>query len=235
MGDSSTSTLIQLNQFIEHTNLKPNLVERDIVNLCEESSHFNFANVCVLPSWIKFIRAYYPHFKPDICTVVGFPLGNHFQEVKVKETQMALTLGANDIDMVVNISDVLQGKWHKIREEIGQVKKAMKGHPQAKLKLIFETCYLNKDEIIYLCEVCMEEGVDYVKTSTGFGPSGATVEDVKVMAHTCNGKIGVKASGGIREIETCLAMIEAGATRIGTSAGVQLISAYQQLNPNFML
>lgn len=218
---------MEINKYIEHTNLKSNLIEIDIVNLCEESLKYDFYNVCILPTWIKFVKSYFGATALEICTVVGFPLGNQWTSIKEKETSMALEFGAKEIDVVINVSDVLQGKWQKVRDEIRSLKKIVKLIPAAKLKIIFETCYLKNEDITYLCKLCIEEKVDFVKTSTGFGPEGATLTNVALMYEVCKDNIEIKASGGIKNLSSCLEFIKAGANRIGTSNGVAIINEYQ--------
>lgn len=156
-----------------------------------------------------------------ICTVIGFPLGANTTEVKIFETQNAIMSGADEIDMVVNISDVLDSNWEKIEKEITAIKQAC---GPVLLKVIFETCLLNHEQIVELCKICKRSGADYVKTSTGFSTGGATVEHIKLMRDTVGENMGVKASGGIRSRETAQAMIKAGASRIGASASVSIVS-----------
>ena len=164
-----------------------------------------------------------------ICTVVGFPLGANLSSVKAFETQEAIAAGANEIDMVINVGWIKSNKWSAVKEDIQTVLNACNGTP---LKVILETCLLTKEEIVQACEICKALKVAFVKTSTGFNKGGATVEDVALMKHTV-GDIGVKASGGIRDTQTALAMIKAGATRIGASAGIAIIHGVQDSNSTY--
>ena len=194
--------------------------------LCQEAIDNNFASVCINPCWVKAASQYLkankkPDFDVKTCTVIGFPLGANTKDVKVFETSNAIENGADEIDMVINVGLVKMGSWTLIEEEISAVVEAAKGNC---VKVILENCYLTEEEIKLACEACVKAKATFVKTSTGFGTSGAKPEDVKLMRETVGEKLGVKAAGGIRDKETALAMIEAGANRIGCSAGIQIIS-----------
>lgn len=209
-------------KFIDHTLLKPEATPAEIEKLCLEAREYHFAAVCVNPPYVKECSQLLRGSDVAIAVVVGFPLGAHTSEAKVFETQQAITEGASEIDMVINIG-ALKSKQDKIvREDIRAVVDA--AHRQGALvKVIIEAALLNDDEKIRACEFAQDAGADYVKTSTGFGPGGATVHDVELMSKAVHGELGVKAAGGIRTLEQAEAMIRAGATRIGASAGIKIV------------
>lgn len=208
-----------LAKHIDHTALTAEKNEQDILTLCDEAIKYGFYSVCINSGYIPLAKEKLAGSDVKICTVVGFPLGANLTSVKAFETQEAIKAGANEIDMVVNVGWIKSNKWQSVKEDVQAVLNACNGVP---LKVILETCLLTKDEIVKACEICKELGVAFVKTSTGFSKGGATVEDVALMIKTV-GNIGVKASGGVRDTETALAMIEAGATRIGASASIAII------------
>ncbi|MDU8924420.1 deoxyribose-phosphate aldolase [Pasteurellaceae bacterium LIM206] len=210
----------QIAQYIDHTALTAEKTEQDILKLCDEAVRNHFYSVCINPCHIPLAKEKLKDTEVKICTVVGFPLGANATAVKAFETQQAIIDGADEIDMVINIGWIKSGRWQAVREDIAAVLKACNGTP---LKVILETCLLSKEEIIKACEICRHLHVAFVKTSTGFNKGGATVEDVRLMKQTVGADVGVKASGGIRDTKTALAMIEAGATRIGASAGIAII------------
>lgn len=208
-----------LAKYIDHTALTAEKNEQDILMLCDEAKKYGFYSVCINSGYIPLAKEKLAGSDVKICTVVGFPLGANLTSVKVFETQEAIKAGANEIDMVINVGWIKSQKWEAVKQDIQSVFDACAGIP---LKVILETCLLTKDEIVKACEICKEIGVAFVKTSTGFNKGGATVEDVALMKKTV-GNIGVKASGGVRDTKTALAMIEAGATRIGASASIAII------------
>ncbi|WP_264189887.1 deoxyribose-phosphate aldolase [Bacillus carboniphilus] len=207
---------------IDHTALKADTTSEQIEKLCEEAKQYNFASVCVNPTWIEKASGLLAGSNVDVCTVIGFPLGSNTPEVKAFETKDAIEKGATEVDMVINIAALKDKNYDLVEKDIRSVVEAAKG--QALTKVIFETCLLTKDEIVKACELSVKAGADYVKTSTGFSTGGATVEDIKLMRETVGPKIGVKASGGVRDRKGALEMIEAGATRIGASSGIAIVS-----------
>ncbi len=214
---------VELAQYIDHTALTAEKNEQAILKLCDEAIEHGFYSVCINSGYIPLAKAKLTGTNVKICTVVGFPLGANLTLVKAFETQEAIKAGANEIDMVINVGWIKSQKWEAVKQDIQAVFEACAGVP---LKVILETCLLSKEEIIQACEICKEIGVAFVKTSTGFNQDGATVEDVALMKQTV-GNIGVKASGGVRDTATALAMINAGATRIGASAGIAIINGSQ--------
>ena len=215
---------IELNRYIEHTLLKQDATKTEVINLLDEAISHKFLGVCVNPINVKFAKQYLKGSDVKLVTVIGFPLGQSTLEAKVLETIDAVKNGADEIDMVLNSGKLKDGEYDYIVEEITAVKAACGKH---NLKVILETDLLSKDEIKTACELCIKGGADFVKTSTGFVKNGvgAKAEDVKLMYETVH-KAGleVKASGGIRDKEAALAMINAGATRLGTSSGVKICS-----------
>ena len=213
--------------YIDHTLLKPEASADQIANLCAEASQYHFASVCVNPVYVKdCARLLRNSADVAVCTVVGFPLGANTTEVKVYETRQAVDDGAREIDMVINIGAVKSGAWDRVEADIQQVVTA--AHAGGALcKVILETALLTDDEKIRVCQLCQAAGADFVKTSTGLGPGGATPEDVALMRHSVGLGTGVKASGGIRTYADLKQMIEAGATRIGASAGVRIMHEAQ--------
>lgn len=222
-------TATSLAKYIDHTALASEKNEQDILTLCEEAIDNGFYSVCINPCYIPLAKQKLQNTEIKICTVVGFPLGANSTSVKVFETQQAIEQGAEEIDMVINVGWIKSGKWQAVKNDIAQVKQTCSHIP---LKVILETCLLDKNEIIKACEICRELSVAFVKTSTGFNKGGATVEDVKLMKSVVGNNIGVKASGGIRDRETALAMINAGATRIGASASITIIEAIENNQGN---
>lgn len=204
---------------VDHTQLKAYATWEDIVTLCDEAIEFGTASVCVPPAYIGRIHETYGD-KINICTVVGFPLGYSVTEAKAAETQKAIEDGANEIDMVVNISDVKNGLYGKVEEEIRVLKKAC---GDKILKVIIETCYLTQEEKIAMCRAVTAAGADYIKTSTGFGTGGATLEDVRLFKEHIGPNVKIKAAGGISTLEDLEAFVEAGCDRIGTSRAVGLL------------
>ena len=204
---------------VDHTLLKAYATWEDIAALCDEAIAFETASVCVPPAYIGRIHEIYGD-KINICTVVGFPLGYSVTEAKLAETQKAIADGANEIDMVINISDVKNGLYRKVEEEIRALKKVCGDHI---LKVIVETCYLTREEKIAMCRAVTAAGADYIKTSTGFGTGGATLEDVKLFREHIGPKVKIKAAGGISTLEDLEAFVESGCDRIGSSRAVGLL------------
>jgi len=212
----------ELNKYIEHTLLKQDARHADLVKVFEEAKTYEFCGVCVNPCYVKEAKEYLKNTNVKVVTVIGFPLGANTTETKIFETINAVTNGADEIDMVINVTKVKDRETEFITDEIRQIKTACQGH---NLKVIIETDLLDKDEIVYACECAVKGGADFVKTSTGFVKNGvgAKAEDVKLMLETVKGAgLKVKASGGIRDKETAIKMIEAGASRLGTSSGVKI-------------
>ncbi len=200
---------------LDHTLLKPEATADDVVALCEEATDLGVAAVCVSPSMLPITAGLGVGI--DVCTVIGFPSGAHQPAVKAHETEVAIDAGATEVDMVVNLGLVKAGEWLAVQDDISAVRQASAG--AALLKVIIESAALTDAEIVAACQAAEAAGADYVKTSTGFHPTGgASVEAVRLMADTVGGRLGVKASGGIRDAASALAMVDAGATRIGCSA-----------------
>ncbi|OOF61507.1 deoxyribose-phosphate aldolase [Rodentibacter pneumotropicus] len=220
----------EIAQYIDHTVLTPEKTEKDILTLCNEAMENHFYSVCINPCYIPLAKKILQNSNVNICTVIGFPLGANTTAVKVFETENAIANGATEVDMVINVGWIKSGKWDAVRDEIKQVLNACNG---AVLKVILENCLLTKEEIVKACEICRDLNVAFVKTSTGFSKGGATVEDVKLMRQTVGDKIGVKASGGVRDTQTAIAMIDAGATRIGASAGIAIIKGLADSNSQY--
>lgn len=213
---------MELNKYIEHTLLKQDAGKDEVIKLLEEAKKYNFFGVCVNPVNVKMAKDYLEGTDIKVVTVIGFPLGQSTREVKVLETIDAIKNGADEIDMVINGGKLKDGEFAYVRDEIAAVKMACQGK---NLKVILETDLLNKTEIKKACEICIEAGADFVKTSTGFVKNGvgAKEEDVKLMYETVKDSgLKVKASGGIRDREAAIRMIEAGASRLGTSSGVKI-------------
>ena len=208
---------MHLNQYIDHTLLKPTATEDDIKTLCEEALHHNFYAVCVNSCYLPLAREILGTSEVKLAAVIGFPLGAMATEAKISEAKYCIKHGADEIDMVLNLGWFKSGRQQQVITEIMSIKSAIQ---KAVLKVILETCYLSDEEIRTACELCLKGGADMVKTSTGFGPQGATLKAVKIMKDSVGDKAGIKASGGIRDRETALEYIKAGATRIGTSSGV---------------
>jgi deoxyribose-phosphate aldolase len=212
----------RLAQMIDHTLLKPDADEAAIDRLCEEALTYSFYSVCVNGMWVARCRERLSGSPVKISAVCGFPLGANATRTKAYEAAQAAEDGAAEIDMVLPVGALLAGDSETVREDIRRVVDAVRG--QAIVKVIFETGYLREDEIRLACRLSEQAGAHYVKTSTGFGPGGATVEHVRLMRMSVPDTMGVKASGGVRDTAAALRMIEAGATRIGTSSGVAIVT-----------
>ncbi|TXS96551.1 deoxyribose-phosphate aldolase [Parahaliea maris] len=207
--------------YIDHTLLKPEATPAAILGLCNEAKEHNFKSVCVNSRFVALCASPLDQSGVLVCSVVGFPLGAMATAAKAAETRGAIADGAGEIDMVVPIGMVKAGDWEAVAADISAVYAACGSIP---LKVIFETCLLEREEKLALCRICRDIGVAFVKTSTGFAGGGATLEDVRLMREAVGEAVGVKASGGVRDRATALAMIDAGATRLGTSSGVAIVS-----------
>jgi deoxyribose-phosphate aldolase len=208
---------------IDHTLLKPTATEEQIRALCAEARQYRFASVCINPAWVPLCARLLAGSPVKVCTVVGFPLGATLTAVKAYETQQVIAAGAQEVDMVINVGALKSGQDQVVQDDIAAVVNAAR--PAGALtKVIIETTYLTEDEKIRACLLTKAAGADFVKTSTGFGPSGATVEDVALMRQTVGPEMGLKAAGGIRTAADAQAMIAAGATRIGASAGARIVA-----------
>lgn len=209
-----------IQQMIDHTILKPEAKRDEVETLCKEAMEYKFAAVCVNPYHVKFCKEILKDSDVLVATVIGFPLGANTKEVKALETTDAINNGADEIDMVINIGALKDKKYDIVKEDILAVVNAAKD--KAIVKVIIETSLLLDDEKVKVCELAMEAGADFVKTSTGFSTGGATLEDVKLMKSVVGDKLEVKASGGVRDLDTAKKMVEAGATRLGTSSGIKI-------------
>jgi len=207
--------------YIDHTILKPEATEKEIIKICNEALEYGFASVCVNPCYVKLAYSLLKDSPVKVCTVIGFPLGASTSSVKAFEAEEAMQNGAQEIDMVLNIGALKNGDYKYVTDDIAAVASVCKG--KALLKVIIETCLLEEHEKVEACKAAKLAGADYVKTSTGFSKAGAKEEDVALMRKVVGDQMGVKASGGIRDLDTALAMIRAGATRIGASASVNIM------------
>lgn len=212
---------MNLNKYIDHTLLKPDAKTEEIINLCNDAKKYDFATVCVNPGQVLIAKITLQGSQVGITTVIGFPLGANTKEVKAFETTDAINNGATEIDMVANIGAIKDGNWDLVLDDMKAVKKAA---GKIIVKVILENCLLTKNEIIKTCELAVKAKLDFVKTSTGFSKSGATLEDVKLMKDIVKHEALVKAAGGVRTYEDAIKMIEAGASRLGTSGGVAIVS-----------
>lgn len=219
--------LIDIARYIEHTNLSPTLTVKDIDRLIGEAKHYNLLGVCVPPFWVKRAQREIGKDKITLVTVVGFPLGYNLTETKLDEIKRVIDHGADEIDVVLNLSSFKAGlPWTKI--EIAKCSKLAHEY-QKSIKVILETAYLTDIEIAEASKLCADAGADFVKTSTGFAPSGARAEHIKIMRQSVPAHVGVKASGGIKTLEQALQMIEAGADRLGTSSGISIVTSQTNL------
>ncbi|PWW26527.1 deoxyribose-phosphate aldolase [Cytobacillus oceanisediminis] len=209
-------------RMIDHTLLKADTTKDQIEKICAEAKEYNFASVCVNPTWVKLSSELLNGTEVKVCTVIGFPLGASTPETKAFETKSAIENGATEVDMVINIGALKGGDNELVERDIRAVVDAAKG--KALTKVIIETCLLTEEEKVRACELSVKAGADFVKTSTGFSTGGATVEDIALMRKTVGPDIGVKASGGVRSAEDAQKMIEAGATRIGASSGAAIVN-----------
>jgi len=210
-----------LAKYIDHTLLKANSKLENIKKLCDEAKEYDFFSICINSSFIKDAKKYLENSNVKICTVVGFPLGACNSQTKAFEAKTAIEDGADEIDMVINIGLVKSKEFDRVKKDIKSVYQACNG---TLLKVIFETALLNQEELKKVSFICKELGVDFIKTSTGFSNRGASLEDVKIMKECVGDEVKIKASGGIRDYETAISMIEAGASRLGVSAGVAIVT-----------
>ncbi|MEN2765942.1 deoxyribose-phosphate aldolase [Ornithinibacillus xuwenensis] len=211
-----------LAKYIDHTLLKPETTEENILKIVEEAKEYEFASVCVNPHWVSFCYDHLKDTNVKVCTVIGFPLGATSTATKVFETKQAISDGATEVDMVINIGELKSNHDEFVKQDIQAVVEAASG--KALTKVIIETSLLTENEKVRASKLAKESGADFVKTSTGFSGGGATVEDITLMRKTVGPEMGVKASGGVRDLETAEAMINAGATRIGASAGIDIVN-----------
>lgn len=220
---------MMINTTIDHTLLKQDSTQAQLEKLCAEALQYAFATVCVQPIWVPLCAKLLKGSPVKVCTVIGFPLGANTSATKAFETSQALVDGAEEIDMVINIGALKDGKLDVVKHDIEAVVKAANGHT---VKVIIETCLLTREEKITACEIVVAAGAHFVKTSTGFSTAGATVEDVKLMKSVVGNRCKVKAAGGVRSYADLMAMLDAGADRIGTSAGVALMTQ-SEVNTNY--
>ena len=209
-----------LSSLIDHTNLRPDALHSDIEILCKEAVQYKFASVCINPVYVSYAKSILKDENPKVCSVVGFPLGADSEEMKYAEARFLIFQGVEEIDMVMNIAFLKERKLDLVKNETKKVVEAADGNC---VKVIIETSLLNQDEKALACNIVMESGAAFVKTSTGFSSSGATLEDVRLIKKVVGDRVGIKASGGIKTKNEALKLIEAGATRIGTSRGVEII------------
>jgi deoxyribose-phosphate aldolase len=212
----------QIAAMIDHTLLKADSTDQDIIKVCDEAKQYKFATVCVNPYWVPLASQELAGSGVGITTVIGFPLGSSSTLVKSTEAQDAITNGATEIDMVLNVGAMKSGNIEAVEKDIHEVALVCKG--KAILKVIIETCYLTDDEKKLAAELCKTAGADFVKTSTGFGPCGATINDIQLIRKAVGNEMGIKASGGVRDLPFALQLIDAGATRLGTSSGIALVT-----------
>lgn len=218
-------TTPQLAKMIDHTLLRADATQSEMAKLTEEAKQYQFASVCVNPGWVAYAAEQLQGSGVDICTVIGFPLGASTSETKAFETKDAIAKGATEVDTVINISALKDGKDDYVEQDIRVVVEAAAG--KALVKVIIEACLLTDEEKVRACQAAVRAGADFVKTSTGFSTGGATPEDIALMRRTVGPDVGVKASGGVRSLEDMQKMIEAGATRIGASSGVKIMQGGQ--------
>lgn len=211
---------------IDHTMLKPEATDEQIIKVCREARENKFASVCINPSYVKLAREQLKGSGVKVCTVIGFPLGANDTRIKAYEAKIAIEDGANEVDMVINVGKLKAKDYEYVKNDIKAVVNEARG--KALAKVIIETCLLTDEEKVKVCRLAMEAGADFVKTSTGFNKGGATAEDVKLMYETVAPKLKVKASGGIRTTQDAIKMIEAGASRIGASASISIINGLDE-------
>ena len=210
-----------IQKYIDHTLLKPEATAEQIKKVCTEAKQYGFASVCINPYYTALVSKELKGTDVKTCTVIGFPLGANTKEVKAFETKQAIEDGAQEVDMVINIGALKDKRYDVVKEDIKAVVDA--ANDKALVKVIIETCLLTQEEKIKACELSKEAGADFVKTSTGFSTGGAVKEDVLLMKKTVGEKLGIKASGGVRDYKKAMEMIDAGASRIGASAGIKIV------------
>lgn len=212
----------QLAKMIDHTLLKPEVTKEQISSLIEEAKEYQFASVCLNPAWVSYAKEQLTDSEVKVCTVIGFPLGATTTETKVFEAKQAVENGADEVDMVIAIGHLKSGDTDYVKNDIAKVKEAV--GKEIVLKVIIETSLLTEEEKELACQLSEEAGADFVKTSTGFSGGGATVEDIQLMHRVVGDRLQIKASGGVRSLDDAKKMVEAGASRLGASAGVQIIN-----------
>lgn len=219
----------KLSKMIDQTVLKADATMEEINKLCKDAKKYDFACVMINPCMINYCKEALIGSNIHIGTVIGFPLGQNMLQTKIEEAKLALINGAKEIDYVLNISELQKGNLEYIKEEMHQITEISHKN-DAICKVILETCYLTKEQIESVCKIAVEEGIDFVKTSTGFGTKGATIEDVLLMKKVVGDKVKIKASGGIRTYDFAIQLIEAGAQRIGTSNGITIVNGLDGVN-----
>lgn len=212
---------MQINKYIDHTLLKAIARKEDIIKLCDEAKEYNFYAVCVNGSYVELAKQELQGSNVKVAAVIGFPLGAMITEAKIFEAKNCISKGASEIDMVINVGKLLDGENDYVENEIRLIKEAIGDNI---LKVIFENCYLSKEQIKKVSQLAVNAGADFIKTSTGFGTGGATFEDVKIMKEVVGDKAQIKAAGGVRDAATANEYIEIGVTRLGTSSGVSLVT-----------
>ncbi|MEM4766190.1 MAG: deoxyribose-phosphate aldolase [Nitrososphaerota archaeon] len=226
--NKSTWSVKQVARAIDHTMLHAYAREDDIRRLCMEAVEYGFAAVCINPIYVPLAYELLRNTDVKVCAAIGFPLGSTFKEVKVEEARRAIERGAAELDMVINLPMLKSGKYDYVEEEIREVKRST---GDGILKVIIECCYLTDEEKVIAAKIAERAGADYVKTSTGFGPSGAKIEDVKLLRSVLSPHVKIKAAGGIRTGEQVIGFLEAGADRLGTSSGVRIIKELKKMLP----
>lgn len=211
-----------LAKYIDHTLLKADATRPAIEVLCKEAAEYHFMSVCINPTWVKYASDLLKDSDVKVCTVIGFPLGANTSTLKAFEAKEAVENGANEVDMVINVGAAKAGDWDMVYSDIKAVVEAVPA--EVVVKVIIETCLLTEEEKVKACQAAVKANADFVKTSTGFSTGGATVEDIRLMRETVGSDMGVKASGGVSTTEEAIAMIEAGATRIGASKGIAILT-----------
>lgn len=214
---------MKINKLIDHTLLKQDATSEQIIKLCSEAKEYDFMSVCINPKFVATAAKELEASDVKVCTVIGFPLGANTKEVKVFEAKNAIENGADELDMVINVSDLKDKNYDTILEEIKAIKDVTGDRI---LKVILETCLLSDEEIVEACKIALKAGADFVKTSTGFSTGGARAEDVALMKQTVGDRMSVKASGGIRSLDDLNIMVENGASRIGASSGIAIMEGY---------
>lgn len=212
---------MELNKYIDHTNLKQDMSERDLIKLVDEAKEYDFFSICINPCWVKQASELLAGSNTKVCSVIGFPLGANTTNIKVLEAKEAIENGASEIDMVINVSKLKDKDYEYVYNEIKQIKEAIGNNV---LKVIIEACLLTNEEKTIACQIIMKAGANCVKTSTGMSTGGATIEDVKLFKEVVGDTTLIKAAGGVRTYEDAISMIEAGANRIGTSGGVKIVN-----------
>lgn len=212
---------MELNKYIDHTNLKQDMSEQDLIKLVNEAKEYNFFSICINPCWVKQASELLAGSNTKVCSVIGFPLGANTTNIKVLEAKEAIENGASEIDMVINVSKLKDKDYEYVYNEIKKIKEAIGNNV---LKVIIEACLLTNDEKTIACQIIMKAGANFVKTSTGMSTGGATIEDVKLFKEVVGDTTLIKAAGGVRTYEDAISMIEAGANRIGTSGGVKIVN-----------